>query len=347
MKTTQDYTIGLDLGDKKHYYCVLNAEGKQEAEGPVSNTKEGLAQWCVQWPGATIILETGSHSPWLSRYLESLGHRVVEANARKTRAIWKSDRKSDAHDARMLARIGRTDLELLSPVKHRSEAKQRDLILLKTRDALVRARVNAANSVRFLLKSLGVSVPGGNMESFAKRCLEALEASELRLIEPLLEVVKVTTEEIKLLEQQIEEAFEKKYPETGRFQDVPGVGPITAYAFTLVLESPERFEDTRSVGPFLGFVPKRDQSGESDQQLPISKAGNAMLRRLLVNCAHYILGKFGPPSALREAGMRIAARGGANAKKRAVIAVARKLAVLLMALWKRPEARYEPMPQAA
>ncbi len=119
---------------------------------------------------------------------------------------------------------------------------------------------------------------------------------------------------------------------------------MTALSFVLVLEDSGRIENSRSVGPFLGLTPKRDQSGQTDKQLRITKAGNAYLRRLLVQCAQYILGEFGPDCDLRRFGLKLAERGGKNAKRRAVVAVARKLAVVMHHLWK-VGGDYDPLHQ--
>lgn len=158
----KNYTIGLDLGDRRHHGCVLDAEGAIVTEEVVVNTRECLLALSGRFRRATVLMETGTHSPWVSRLLEAQGHPVVVANARKLRAISESHTKNDVEDARMLARLGRADPELLSPIRHRSEAGQRALVRLKVREALVRARVNAMNSVRFLLKSLGLAVPTGS-----------------------------------------------------------------------------------------------------------------------------------------------------------------------------------------
>jgi transposase len=345
MKTTTDSTpiIGLDLGDRRHTVCVLDAAGEILAEFSIPNTREQLEGLSRQYPGAVIAMETGSHSPWISRLFEARGHRVYVANARKVRAISQSQTKSDKEDARMLARLARVDPKLLSPIRHRSEGAQRALVQLKVRDALVRSRVNQTNSVRFLLKSLGVIVPAKvKATAFVRKTRERLDAESIALVEPLLQAIDAVSAQIKAVETKLEE-LATQYPATARLQQVPGVGPLTALCFVLTVESPERFGCTRDIGPYLGLVPRRDQSGATDKQLPITKAGNAQLRCLLVNCAHYILGPFGPPSALREAGQRIAVAGGSAAKKRAVIAVARKLAVTLLALWKSG-AEYHALP---
>lgn len=341
---SDNVTIGIDLGDRRHAACILSAGGEILAEEVITNTRECLLAFAQRHPGATFAMETGTHSPWVSRLLESLGHTVLVANARKLRAISQSQSKNDQEDARMLARLGRADPALLSPVKHRSESAQRALVQLKVREALVRSRVNQMNSVRFLVKSLGLTVARGiKATAFVRQFRARADAATCTLVEPLLQIIEGLNAQIKVLDARLEQMADEQYPVTGRLRQVGGVGPLTALAFVLTIEDPARFPDTRDVGAYLGLVPRRDQSGLTDKQLPITKAGNVQLRCLLVNCAHYILGPFGPPSRLREAGEWIAARGGKPAKKRAVIAVARKLAVTLLALWKSG-ADYEAQP---
>ena len=337
-------TVGLDLGDRRHSACVLDASGEILAEEVIVNTRECLTAFSARFPGATIVLETGTHSPWVSRLFEARGHRVYVANARKLRAISASHTKSDDEDAQMLARLGRADPKLLSPVRHRSEATQRALVRLKVREALVRSRVNLVNAVRFLLKSLGVFVSSSiKAMAFTRKVRAQLAPVDAILVEPLLAAVDALNAQIKALDTELETLARETYPATERLRQIPGVGPLTALCFVLTLEDPKHFAHARAVGPYLGLVPRRDQSGLSDKQLGITKAGHVQLRCLLVNCAHYILGPFGPPCALRTAGERIAVRGGKSAKKRAVIAVARKLAVTLLALWKTG-ADYRPLP---
>lgn len=340
-------TIGIDLGDRRHAFCVLDEQGQISAEETLANTRGSLEQLSQRYAGATIAMETGTHSPWVSRLFEARGHAVYVANARKVRAISQSVTKSDEQDARMLARLCRADPSLLSPIKHRSERCQRDLVQLKARESLVRARVDLMNSTRFLLKSLGVFVPSQvKATAFVRKLRALLDEGSSTLIEPLLQSIEVLSAQIKTLEDKLEALARDQYPHTERLRQIPGVGPITALCYVLTLESPQRFAHNRDVGPYLGLVPRRDQSGNTDKPLPITKAGNTHLRCLLVNCAHYILGPFGPPTALREAGLRIAAHGGRPAKKRAVIATARKLAVTMMALWKTGS-RYQSLPYAA
>lgn len=352
--TIPSTTIGLDLGDKKHSVCVLNADGEIIDERTITNHRESLRRLSLKYPGARIAHEVGSHSPWISRFLKELGHEVIVANPRKLRAIYASDRKSDRNDARMLARIARLDPQLLYPVQHGSEEAQRDLLQIKLRDNLVRQRVDIISSVRFTLKSMGRSLPSPNTQCFAKRCRTILNDSDaplLTMIEPSLQVIDLLTKNIRELDRAIERLCDEKYPHSRRLRQVMGVGAITSLSFVLTIEDPERFRQPRDVAAYLGLVPKRDQSGGLDKQLRISKAGDAYLRRLLVGAAQYILGPFGPDTDLRRHGLALAERGGARAKKKAVVAIARKLSVLLLALWKH-ERDYEPqrlvnLPQAA
>jgi transposase len=348
MREQQDkrdrFTIGLDLGDRRHRFCVLGEKGEVVEEGSVGNNRVALKELSVRYPGALVVMEAGCHSPWLSRYLEEAGCEVVVSNPRKTRAIYQHERKSDRRDALMLARIARMEPALLYPVRHGSEQAQQDLLRIKLRDSLVRARVGVINSVRFTLKSLGYSMPNASTERFHKIIKNALPESVSQIIAPSVQALEELTLRIKLLEREIRDQARSKYPDTAWLEQIPGVGPITALYFVLKIEEPARFKRARDVGAFLGLCPRRDQSGENDPQLRISKRGDAYLRRLLVSSAHYILGPFAPPTALRQYGLAIATGTTARAKKRAVVAVARKLAVLLLTLWKN-KSSYQAFPQ--
>jgi transposase len=259
---------------------------------------------------------------------------VVVSNPRKTRAIYQHERKSDRRDALMLARIARMEPALLYPVQHGSAQAQHDLLRIKLRDSLVRARVGVINSLRFTLKSLGYAIANPSTERFHKVIQEQVPESVDSVIAPSVQALKELSLRIKLLDREIATLARSKYPETTWLEQIPGVGPITALYFVLKIQDPARFERVRDVGAFIGLCPRRDQSGENDPQLRISKRGDAYLRRLLVSAAQYILGPFGPPSALRQYGLALASGGTPRAKKRAVVAIARKLAVLLLTLWK-------------
>jgi transposase len=343
------HTIGLDLGDVKHAICVIDHQGEIIDERTITNHRESLRRLAKKYPGARLALEVGCHSPWISRFLSQLGLEVIVANARKLRAIYLNDRKSDELDARMLAKIARIDPSLLYPIQHGSERSQRDLLQIKLRDNLVRQRVDIISSVRFTLKSLGLRLPSPNKTCFAKRARTLLgkdQAELLAMIEPSLSVIDELTKRIRELDRAIEALCEERYPQTALLRQIRGIGPITALSFVLVVDDPERFADPREVGPYLGLVPKRDQSGNSDKKLGISKAGNAYMRRLLVGSAQYILGPFGEECDLRTRGLALAERGGRGAKRKAVVATARKLAVVMLTLWQR-ELEYRPLHRAA
>jgi transposase len=334
------FTIGLDLGDRSHYVCVLDATGQITHEGPLLNERVAVALFLTKYPAATVALEAGTHSPWISRYLTSLGATVIVANPRKLHAISHHERKCDRRDAVMLARLVRADAALLHPIQHGSAQAQHDLLGLKLRDALVRTRVNLINTVRFTLKSLGHAVSNPSSEAFHNRILTEVPADCLPVVQPVLAVLALLTKQIKTLEGDLVKRSKKDYPVTQRLQQIAGVGPITALCFVLKIGDPTRFGRSRDVGPYLGLCPGRDQSGGTDKQLRISKCGDGLLRRLLVGAAHDILGPFGPACALRAYGQHLIGTS-TREKKRAVVAVARKLAVLLVSLWKHGT-DYEP-----
>src|SRR5436190_9125484 len=336
-------TIGLDMGDRWHRFCVLGESGQVVEEGSVASNRVALSELSSRYPGALIVMEAGCHSPWVSRHLEQAGCEVIVSNPRKTRAIYQHERKSDRRDALMLARIARMEPPLLYPVRHGSEEAQQDLLRIKLRDSLVRARVALINSVCFSLKSLGYAVRNPSSERFHKVAMETLPEVVREMIAPSVQALAELSGRIAVLEREISLLARTKYPQTLWLQQVPGVGAITALYFVLKIEDLKRFKNVRDVGAYTGLCPRRDQSGGSDPQLRISKRGDAYLRRLLVSAAQYILGPFGPQSALREYGLSLAAAGTTRAKKRAVVAVARKLCVLLLSLWKNQTA-YQPYP---
>jgi transposase len=344
---SEQTVIGIDLGDRKHALCVLDKNGKILREDTLANDRKHLAELAREYPGARVAMEVGTHSPWISRLLAKEGMEVFVANSRKLRAIYANERKCDELDARMLARIARLDPALLSPVRHGSEENQRDLLPLKLRDTLVRQRVAIINSVRACLKALGLRITSPGPTSFAREARAALEEQSglLVAIEPALAILDELCTRIREYDKTITRCVAARHPQAGKLQAIAGVGPITSLSFVLTIENPGRFDDPRDVGAYLGLVPRRDQSGKSDKQLPISKTGNRYLRGLLVQSAQYILGHFGPECDLRRHGLKLASRGGKAAKKKAVIAVARKLAVVMLAMWKS-QSNYCPLRQS-
>src|SRR5208282_4176185 len=263
------FTLGLDLGDRSHYVCVLDAQGQIIYEGTLLNERVALALLLTKYPAATVALEAGTHSPWISRYLTGLGATVIVANPRKLHAITRHERKCDRRDAVMLARLARADAALLHPIEHGSAQAQHDLLGLKLRDSLVRTRVNLINTVRFTLKSLGHSVSNPSSESFNKSILTAVPADCLPVVQPVLAVLALLTEQIKTLERDLVARSKKDYPVTQRLQQIAPVGPLTALRFVMKIGEPARFGRSRDVGPYLGLCPGRDQSGGTDKQLRI------------------------------------------------------------------------------
>jgi transposase len=282
----------------------------------------------------------------VSRYLEKLGHEVLVANARQVRVIYDNDRKTDTVDARTLARLARVDQNLLHPIRHRSAAAQADLAVLRARDQLVAVRTTLINCVRGMVKSVGERLPRVSADYFAEKAGGQVPACVKVALSPLLEEIRRLTASIREYDRLIEELARTKYPGTQLMRQIPGVGVVTSVAFALTIDDPNRFHKSRDLGSYIGLRPKQSDSGSSTPQLSISKAGDHMLRKLLVNCAQYVLGPWGQDCDLRRWGLSLMARGGKNAKKRAVVAVARKLAVLMHKLWVSGEV-YEPLRQSA
>jgi len=343
-RASTGWFVGIDLGDKKSVCCVLDREGQIVAEGKFSTTREEFAELFSKIPKSRIALEVGTHSPWVSEQLESYGQEVKVANPRKMESIHKNKRKNDKVDARTLARLVRADPELLYPIRHRGAEARNDLVMIRARDALVSVRTKLITCVRGLVKSSGSRLPTCSAESFHKKAKDMLPEVLRAALAPLLIQIGSLTTRIDKYDQAVSRLAQKKYPETRSLQQVKGVGDLTSVAYVLTLEKPERFAKSRDVGPYVGLIPKQDDSGDSSKQLGITKTGDRMLRRLMVGSAQYILGPFGEDCDLRQFGLKLAARGGKNAKKRAVVAVARKLAVLLHRLWLTGEV-YEPLRQ--
>ncbi len=335
-------TIGLDLGDRSSSYCVLNEAGEIILEQKLPTTPEAMQQAFGRMARSRLAMETGTHSPWVSRLLTALGHEVIVAHAQNVRLIVKSRRKDDRLDARTLARLARIDPELLSQVQHRSAQAQLHLKEIRARAGLVSARTALVNATRGLVKSYGERLRKCGTQQFRRETTSGLSAGLREALEPLLREVESLNERIQEYDRRIETMAKETYPETALLKQVKGVGDLIALTYVLTIEDAHRFRKSRDAGCFIGLQPGRRNSGESEPQMHISKEGDEYLRTLLVQGAHYILGPFGEDSDLRRWGQKLAARGGKNAKKRAVVAVARKLAVLLHRLWVSGEV-YEPL----
>lgn len=340
-------TIGLDLSDRLGTYVVLNEAGEVRGEGKVVMTTKGLQRAFAARQPARIAIEVGTHSPWVDRELKRLGHEVIVANARAVPLINQSKKKNDREDAETLARLARVDPKLLKPIEHRGEQAQADLAILRSRDILVRGRTSLINHVRGAVKATGSRISSCGADAFALKAKGELPEMLREALLPLLQSIELMTKQLKEYKAQLENLAQERYPETALLRQIKGVGLLTSLGFVLVLEDWQRFARSRSAGAFVGLTTRQYQSGQSQPQLRITKAGDALLRRLLVQSAQYVLGPFGPDCDLRRWGLKLAGTGKNQIRKhKAVVAVARKLAVLLHHLWATGEV-YEPLRPAA
>ncbi len=319
--------VGIDLGDRVSHWCALDVEGEVVGRGKVVTDVDKIAEQAARWQGVRVAIENGTHSSWVSRALAGAGCAVTVANPSRWRGTAHAS-KNDTNDAEMLARVVRVDPKLLFPIAHRSVEHQQDLALVRVRAQLVRARTQLINTARGVVKSLGARLPRADAEYFTAKSWTAVP-TELRVaLTPLYRALAAITVQIRSLDKKVQQLSHARYPETARLRSVPGVGPVTALTYVLTVGHRQRFTHSREVGAYLGLRPRQRQSGERDPQLGIAKNGDGYLRSLLVECAHHVLSR-GPDSALKRWGLALAAGG----KRRALVAVARKLAVLLHKLW--------------
>ena len=337
-------TVGIDVGDRYSHFCMLGDDGEVVREQRVRTTERELSRAAGGGRGRATGDGSGTALAVAEPAVPRLGHEVILANPRQVALIARSQRKTDRSDAEQLARLGRFDAKLLFPIRHRGEQAQADLQTLRSRDAVVGARTKLVNHVRGAVKAWGAALPSCTTAAFPKQVREHIPEELRAALEPLLGTIEELTKQIREYDKQIEELCER-YRETAAMRQIVGVGPITALMFSLTIEDAERFPKSREVGAYLGLTPRSRESGERRPQLRITKEGDAALRRTLIQAAHYILGPFGPDTDLRRWGLRYAESGAGNAKKRAGVAVARRLAVLMLALWKSGEV-YEPLRHA-
>jgi transposase len=331
----------LDLSDRVSHFHVLRGDDRTLATGIVSTQRGDLSALFERWRGCRLVIEAGGHSPWISRLGAECGLEVIVANPRKLEMIFKNLRKTDRVDAELLARAGKSDVALLSPITHRSAQAQAHLAVRDARNAAVSQRTALINFVRGKLKSSGYRAPSCSPESFPGKARKVLPQELELALRSILQLIEQTNQHIKVFDQNIQRLCDEQYPVTKLLQQIPGVGPIVALSFALTIDDPKRFRGRR-VGAYLGLVPRKKSSGERDPQLHITKAGDHEMRRLLVLSANYILGRFGPDCDLRRFGRKIAGEGSAANKKRARVAVARRLAVLMHRLWTTGEV-YDPL----
>lgn len=343
--STVQACLGLDLGDEKSHFCLVGCEGEVELRGVVPTERSALAALVQGLPPARVVIEASTHSHWVASLLLTLRAEVYVANPRRLPLITRSARKNDRNDAEQLARIGRLDVQLLSPVRVRSDECMRERARLRSRALLVRTRVRVINSIRSMLKVFGVKPPRCAAEYASQRFPAAIPQDLQSIIDPLVLTLQALDEQIKRFDREVALQAKQHFPATSALQQVHGVGPQVSLSFVTTLVDPHRFKNARTVGAFVGLTPRSRQSGQCDPRLGVSKEGDHALRSLLVTAATHILRKSSPDSDLKRYGRRIAASGTPRDKNRARIAVARKLAVLLHRLWLTGEV-YEPLRNA-
>jgi len=353
-KYSNELVVGLDVSDKKSEVCIMQkVDGEVTKRESIKTERETFFQYFSKLETSLIVLEVGTHSPWMSRLIKSLGHEVIVANARKISLIYGSKRKNDKADAEKLARLARVDRTLLHPVEHRDEQKQADINVIRSRAVLLKTRQQLINSVRARLKSFGIKPPQVYPAGFHKKVVAFIPETLKVALLPIIEILKGIHSQIKGLDKEIAKLAEQRYPETGLLTQVSGVGQLIALTYVLTLGDPKKFKKSRSVGPYLGLAPGQDQSGNHDPKQSITKEGDPYLRSLLVQSANYILGHFGPDCDLRRFAFDRLQHQKEDLKKKGKdpnkvkvskqlkIAVARKLAVLLHHLWISAEV-YDP-----
>ena len=340
-------TIGMDLGVRRSSYAILNAGGEWVGEDSLKMSRDGMRQFFSSQPRSRLVIEACGPCRWVAELAKECDHEVVVANPREFRLISCSHKKSDRNDARILAEFGRVRPTLLHPIQLRGLKCQVARNTLRNRDQLVRQRTQLINTIRAEVRGLGESLPTCAAYVFHRKVRDQIPAVLQAAIYPLFDLLASLATAIKQLEDEIAELSAKQFSKAGTeiMRQVAGVGPITALAFVATIEDPSRFKKSRDVGPYVGLASKSRSSGSKNPELRISKRGDALLRRLLVNAATYIMRPNSEDSDLRRFGERIQGRGGQAARGKARIAVARKLSVLLHRLWTTAEV-YDPMRNA-
>ena len=344
-------TIGADVSDRTTKICVMTkAEGGERrivVETTCATTKAGfeeaLSKFDRSWP---VVFETGTHCRWMDRLFKEMGFKTIVGNPGKIPSITKSNTKNDRNDARELARLAIADPAMLHPVFLRDEVYQQMLRFHHARNMLISQRTQTINQIRGFAKSMGHRIECSSTEKFH----ELGKAGWPRELEecawPLMGLLKTVNLKIRAYDRMIARLAER--PEfksmVERVREVYGVGIIGSTVFVAAIGGrPDRFGHARDVGPYLGMTPKQDQSGDDDKQLHITHAGADIVRATLVECAGVVMMSNAKDTDLKLKGLRIAMHGGGIAKKKAKVAVARALAVTMLALLKDPEREYVPL----
>ncbi len=334
--------VGIDVHQKSSQVCELSEEGVILETSQIPSTETAYRRWFLNRKPMHIVIECGGSSRWVARLLREMKHEVLVVNSRRVRLIAESSLKTDKIDAEVLARLSCFGRGLLRPVYQRGEEANILQTRLRVRSTLVRSRTAMINSIRGVVRSFGFRIPGRSISRFTVGYASLKLSSDLRkTLDPLFATVVELTMRIEILTRRLSKDS-RKDERFRRLQTVPGVGPMVSLAFVSLIDNPHRFRKSRHVGAYLGLRPRIRQSGSNEQRGSITKEGNAELRCLLVQAAHSLL-RCRQDSALRNWGLALTDRIG---KKKAVVAIARKLAVLLHRLWVNEE-NFIPFPCTA
>src|SRR6202050_1127970 len=327
-----DYYVGLDVSLKQTSICVVNQAGSIVHEGVADSDPEAIASFVrSKAPGTLRIgIETGPTTTWLWTELKRLGPPVICIDARHAKAVLKMQiNKSDRNDAVGIARIMQCgwyrEVRVKDLDSHAIKA------LLASRALLVKIKRDLENQVRGLLKNLGLVIGRAKLNVFAVRAEELIEDRPelIAAVRPLLDARKAIEQQVDDLDRKVM-WLARNNAQVRRFMTAPGIGPITALCFLATIDDPTRFKRSRSVGAYLGLTTRRYASGEIDWTGRISKCGDAMLRSSLYEAANVLLTRVAKWSTLKAWGIRLAKRSGL---RKAKVAVARKLAVILHRMW--------------
>ncbi|MCR5415122.1 MAG: IS110 family transposase [Kiritimatiellae bacterium] len=344
-------TIGADVSDRTTKICVMTkAEGGERRivlETTCATTKAGFeeafSKFDRSWP---VVFETGTHCRWMDVLFRKMGFKTLVANPGKIASITKSNTKNDRNDARELARLAIADPAMLHPVFLRDEPYQQMLRFHHARNILISQRTQAINQIRGFAKSMGYRIECPSTKKFHEQGKAGWPAELEECAWPLMGVIKTINLKIKAYDKLIARlAGEPEFKEmVERVRAVYGINIVGSTVFVAAIGGrPDRFGHTRDVGAYLGMIPKQDQSGDTDRQLHITHAGAKIVRKVLVECANVVMKENAKDTDLKLKGLRIAMHGGKIGVKKAKVAVARGLAVTMLALLQHPEEDYVPL----
>lgn len=326
--------VGVDVSEKHLNLCEIDGDDAV-CESRMANSSKKLLEHFQGKAKRRIIIEVGAHTRWIAELLEQLGHQVLIVDPRRTKLISGSLYKDDRIDAMTLAMLGRDAPALLKTVPLRRLESQMVLTLVRARASAVKGRTRIVNTVRGVLKPYGYTIPKDSRgATFTAYIRETLDQALLRIVEPLLVLIETFNAQIKRYDDDVALVLPRLAPDTVHLTQINGVGALTVLYFVALIGDPHRFASNRDIGPYLGLCRKRQDSGDYKSELGITKAGDSLMRALLANCASYLLGPFGQDSDIRRWGLKKVGGGSRAEKKKAKIAVARKLAVVMLTLWK-------------